>query len=240
MKIKGVAQKNETADDYIVRFMEYETLTGFGDVTLVNQFKKGLNYNLLSKIYALPNMPTTLDEWKSWASKFDRQLRELRQNQEVALPPRRRFGTASYSTSTPLPRTTGSAPIKREPDTTTHIRPFQGQRRPLSQVECYRCGMHGHYASSCPNSSQGPSTTQSQTRRQQTPAAASPRRGRGTYRGGRNIRVMDERRETATTTKSPGENRKMDVKILKESGVESWSEERKAELASALKTQGFH
>ena len=77
LKIKTVKQGNASADDYIVDFDQYKDLTLYNNDALIQAFKEGLNQPLLSKIYALPAMPTTIQEWQQWASKLDRQYREL-------------------------------------------------------------------------------------------------------------------------------------------------------------------
>ena len=53
--------------------------TGYDNMALIEKYKRGLKEAILSKIYALDTMPTTLDRWKQRASLFDRQYRELQQ-----------------------------------------------------------------------------------------------------------------------------------------------------------------
>ncbi len=86
LHIQDVKMGKGTAEEYIVSFQEHEILSKFGDVALVEAFKRGLNSSLLQRIYALPTMPTTLVEWKEWSRKLDRQYREAQIFQKATRP----------------------------------------------------------------------------------------------------------------------------------------------------------
>jgi hypothetical protein len=83
LKIKEVKQGKGTADDFIVQFEEYESFTGFNETALIDLFKDGLSLHILSHIYGLATMPTTLHEWKEKAWQFHCQYLELQQRQKA-------------------------------------------------------------------------------------------------------------------------------------------------------------
>jgi hypothetical protein len=64
IKIREVQQGKGSVDDFVIRFKEFETLTGFNETTLIEQFKEGLTAPTLSWIYGLAQMLATLAEWK--------------------------------------------------------------------------------------------------------------------------------------------------------------------------------
>ncbi len=55
LHIQDVKMGKGTAEEYIVSFQEHKILSKFGDVALVEAFKRGLNSSLLQRIYALPD-----------------------------------------------------------------------------------------------------------------------------------------------------------------------------------------
>ncbi|KIJ39764.1 hypothetical protein M422DRAFT_124503, partial [Sphaerobolus stellatus SS14] len=75
-KMKLLKQGTYTADEYVSSFDQLKRATGFNDAALVERFKEGLNPVLVDKIFSLPEMPTDLKEWDSWATKLDRQWRQ--------------------------------------------------------------------------------------------------------------------------------------------------------------------
>src|SRR4029078_9634646 len=75
-KLSQLKQGSHTADEYVASFKELKGDTGYNDTALVEKFEQGLNSSLVDKIYALPEMPTTLEEWMSWAMRLDRQWRQ--------------------------------------------------------------------------------------------------------------------------------------------------------------------
>jgi hypothetical protein len=92
-----IIQGSRTADEYVLDFKTKRQETGYNDEALKEKFEKGLNPALLKKIYALPVMPTNLQEWMNWVMKLDRQWRELRR--ERIRDRRRRAGFAPKQTT---------------------------------------------------------------------------------------------------------------------------------------------
>ncbi len=122
LHIQDVKMGKGTAEEYIVSFQEHEILSKFGDVALVEAFKRGLNSSLLQRIYALPTMPTTLVEWKEWSRKLDRQYREAQIFQKATRPapannsnssrPAAKAQNVPSSSSSPASATTSRSPCQ--------------------------------------------------------------------------------------------------------------------------------
>jgi hypothetical protein len=145
LKIKEVKQGKGTADDFVMRFEEYESFTGFDETALVDLFKDGLSPHILSCIYGLATMPTTLHEWKEKAQQFHHQYLELQQHQKAGsslpgqhqAPPQTSSGSQGAHQTTPT-----SAPVKQEPrDGAVH--------QSSGTCTCYMCGSPDHFACEC-------------------------------------------------------------------------------------------
>lgn len=153
LHIQDVKMGKGTAEEYIVSFQEHEILSKFGDVALVEAFKRGLNSSLLQRIYALPTMPTTLVEWKEWSRKLDRQYREAQIFQKATRPapannsnssrPAAKAQNVPSSSSSPASATTSRSPVKQEPKTDASL----SIKR---KGECHICGSPDHWANRCP------------------------------------------------------------------------------------------
>ena len=79
LEIENVKQGNNTVDEYNIQFTEVAILTKYDKLTLIEKYKRGLKEAILSKIYALTALPTSLAEWRQRASLFDRRYRKLQQ-----------------------------------------------------------------------------------------------------------------------------------------------------------------
>lgn len=140
-KMDHLRQGGKTADEYVASFRELISRTGYNDAAHVEKFEKGLNSALVDKIYALPEMPSTLKEWVEWAMKLDRQWRQREANKKTVV------GTSLPRQSKPILSTfTTSPPIKKGSD----IVPMEidsGRRR--GPLICFKCRKPGHIAMNC-------------------------------------------------------------------------------------------
>ena len=75
-KLKTMRQGGLSADEFILQFKAEASQMELGDAVLIKYLKAGLNASLFKSIYRLPVMPTTLEEWYSWAFKLDWQYRQ--------------------------------------------------------------------------------------------------------------------------------------------------------------------
>jgi hypothetical protein len=82
-KMNQLKQGSHTADEYVASFRGLAGDTQYNDAALVEKFQNGLNSSLVDKIYALPEMPQTLESWIFWAVKLDRQWREREANKKA-------------------------------------------------------------------------------------------------------------------------------------------------------------
>src|SRR3954452_25163544 len=72
-KMDQLKQGNHSAEEYVASFKALTSKTKYNDAAHVEKFEKGLNPALVDKIYSLPEMPVTLVQWITWATKLDRQ-----------------------------------------------------------------------------------------------------------------------------------------------------------------------
>ena len=160
-KIQKLEQGSKTADEYIVAFEEYEHYTGWDDKALMDQFEQGLQHGLKASIYRLENMPATLQGWKQYARKFDRQWRIFEEKQKLLKPKNTGFVAQGKATTTMKTvseeHSSNGGSVKK--DGTGWI--FGGNGQPMdldiakSKGLCYGCGQHSHLARFCPNKIRG-------------------------------------------------------------------------------------
>jgi hypothetical protein len=229
IKIKSVKQGKATVDDYIVRFEEYSVLTGYNDEALVGYFKDGLNQAVTSKIFSLPTMPANLGEWKTYASRFDRQYREYLATTSSSSPSTssaakkttvsKSSSSSFVSTPKPSSSSTSSNPtVKREPVDAA----IAAQRKANNQ--CILCGSTEHWANKCPDRS---SAARDGTSRNQ--------RGRRNGHGNRSHTIRAIQQETPGASSS-GNNEKS---IYHTSGVSALSSAEKTALTHVLVHEGY-
>jgi hypothetical protein len=72
-KLKTLRMKGGmTADKYIAEFQTTKSQSGINeDAALIKYFMEGIPIPLMEKINTLDNVPTTLDDWMKFASRFD-------------------------------------------------------------------------------------------------------------------------------------------------------------------------
>ena len=145
-KMEHLKQGNQTADEYIAKFRELKEDTGYNDAALVDRFEKGLNSALVDKIYALPEMPQTLDHWVFWATKLDRQWRkrETRKKAGSTSPIAKQLTRSSTPASAPPPRSAVATQLPQ-------VVPMEvdaGKKNSRSIV-CFKCRKTGHIARNC-------------------------------------------------------------------------------------------
>ena len=109
-------------------------------------------------------MPTTLQGWKQYVRKFDRQWRMYEEKQRVARPhavskTSTAKSTAVVKESPVSQQTTPSAGSSARKDYTGTV--FGGQGQPMdvnrhqSRTRCWQCGKSGHVSRYCPEKLKG-------------------------------------------------------------------------------------
>lgn len=156
-KLKNLSMAGRTAEDYIMDFEIYEQETKYNDYALIDILKHGLHDRLVARIYDLPEMPTTLSEWKDWARKLDRQFREHRDE-------RRGSRTVAASGNPPPPPAPCAPPM--QPVRPAHMATDRrdgtgttfggvGQAMDIDAARragvCYHCHKPGHISGFCPD-----------------------------------------------------------------------------------------
>lgn len=153
-KLRILKQGTGSADEYVASFRELMDDTGYNDDALVEMFEKGLSRLLVDRIYTLPDLPETLDEWISQALKFDR-LHRRREEKS-------RHAASTHTSSQPKPPSHQSnnpprqaaPPAKPPPSTSSSssdVVPMEvdsSRKRAMPRI-CYRCRQPGHIARDC-------------------------------------------------------------------------------------------
>jgi len=168
-KIGKLRQGSKTADEFITSFDELQTDTGYNETALIEKFKDGLNEKLVDKIYGLPYMPTTLQGWKDWARKLDRQWRQRETERKnlglTSAGTSKASNPSSKSFKSPFP--SFAAQPKQQPQQSSSqssqvTQPVTSARTPdvvpmevdsgwkrFKPLLCWKCKKPGHKAENC-------------------------------------------------------------------------------------------
>jgi hypothetical protein len=160
-KLKTMRQGGLSADEFILQFKAEASQTELGDAALIEYLKAGLNASLFKSIYRLPVMPTTLEEWYSWAFKLDWQYRQEQAETRLLHPHAHtssKYGKPSGSSSD-KGKSAEHHEAKAPPEAAavTHSSHANhaseamdvdraGKRPP---IKCFNCGKLGHLARNC-------------------------------------------------------------------------------------------
>ena len=149
-KMNQLKQGSHSADEYVASFRELKDDTLYNNAALIERFEQGLNSALVDKIYALPEMPTTLDGWITWAIKLDRQWRQREANKKS-------FGLFPKPNSTPpKPKLPPAQPTQSPAQATQSVKqpdvvPMEVDSgwKSVKPLICFKCRRTGHKANEC-------------------------------------------------------------------------------------------
>lgn len=137
-------QGRRSTDAYVQEFQELASRTGYDNVALIEKFERGLPAHVITSVYGMERMPSTLAGWYEYAQRFDRQYQKG-QLRAAASAPRANRGPTPKAT---VPATSTSASPSLPPGVPMDV--DSSRRRPdRSKVTCYNCGKLGHYKSEC-------------------------------------------------------------------------------------------
>jgi len=142
----------------VASFRELVADTGYNDAALVEKFQTGLNRSLREKVYNVPEMPKTLNGWISWATKLDRQWRQMEA-----------FNKSASTSSSPFSKASSSHKPQSKPATPSPSPFASNQRSQVVQAKqpdvvpmeidsgwksvkpliCFKCRKPGHKAEHC-------------------------------------------------------------------------------------------
>lgn len=161
-KISSLKQGSHTAEEFVSSFRELARDTGYNDVALVEKFKHGLNSSLVDKIYALPEMPTNLEGWISWACKLDRQWREREASKKTFQSLLRQSApttSSAVSSSKQQPKpsstfnhassSTSNLPAQQKQPDVVPMEVDSGWKSVRPPLICFKCRKPGHKAANC-------------------------------------------------------------------------------------------
>jgi len=75
-KLERLKQGIRPVAEFFVKFEEYKATAGYNEKGYISLLKRNLSPYVLECIYALENVPTTYDAWKTYMQHFDSNLRE--------------------------------------------------------------------------------------------------------------------------------------------------------------------
>jgi hypothetical protein len=107
-ELDSLSQGCLSADEYILMFQEIAALTGYNDVALVDKFERGLHSALRKRIYDLPDVPTTLEDWYKYALRFEANWKKYKSKETSSDAPK------AKETLRALPRPTPTAPVSMQ------------------------------------------------------------------------------------------------------------------------------
>lgn len=152
-KMSQLRQGNHTADEYVASFKEWKDDTGYNDAALVEKFEQGLNSVLVDKIYTLPQMPATLEEWISWAIKLDRQWRQRETTRKLLGHSYNKLNTSSPKSSRTFENPGATLKPAQIPQSLkqSDVTPMEVDSgwRSVRPLVCFKCRKPGHKAIDC-------------------------------------------------------------------------------------------
>lgn len=165
--LQEIRQHNSSADAFTSRFNELATNTEFDDRALIEFYKKGLNWELVEKIFELATIPTTLAEWQKYAMRFDENKRHIAAEKA-------RIKGGSGGSGRPGGKFRNdyggykSSNQYSTNDTTYYGEPMDVDRQRFQKLNnqqrqelmkkgaCFYCRETGHISRNCPKKSKGP------------------------------------------------------------------------------------
>jgi Retrotransposon gag protein len=75
-RLEQLKQGTRPATEFFVEFEELKSLAKYNDERYIALLKRNLSPQVVERIYTLENIPTSYEQWKSYALRFDGHLRE--------------------------------------------------------------------------------------------------------------------------------------------------------------------
>ena len=149
MNLRLLEQENKTCDKYLVMFKTYATVSGYNEIALLEEFKRGLNKNLLQRVLMSYPVPRSLQEFFERASYLDRQWRLAKMNERRSGGGDRRERRPDVARTPPVPfsaaPSTIQTPVAKDPNAMDVDR----GTRSRGGGRCFKCGKQGHFARDC-------------------------------------------------------------------------------------------
>ena len=150
-RLEQLRQGGRLATEFFVEFEEHRSQAGYNDEGYIALLKKNLSPQVVEWIYTLENIPTTYDQWKSYALCFDSHLRKYQATRKGTIGPK--VWQTPRSQQTAYAPRDQTAPQLLTPPSALGPQPMEvdrAQGKPVRVVMCFNCREQGHIARNCP------------------------------------------------------------------------------------------
>jgi hypothetical protein len=143
-----LTQGDKNADEYLTMFKSYTDASGYNEPALLNEYKRGLNSGLRTKVMNTWPTPKSLEDWQTRSCEIDRSWRIEQRNTSRKNPNTNQRGSTQRFTQANDYRTPTSV---KDPNAMDIDRNRRSGFSRNPNITCYHCQQKGHIANNCPD-----------------------------------------------------------------------------------------